>query len=189
MLAPVTAVADGLGWLGWRSPLRRNALASLRDGITGDPGPWAARFGPLAGLETMLGRQPAGVEHRLHARMALLMPLCVATLSLFWALSGLIGMIRLDAAAQVLEQAGWAGGLARLAVLFWALVDLGLAAAILWRPWAARACWGMVVVSLVYLGAASLVTPGLWADPLGPLVKVLPAIVLALVTRSLLEAR
>ena len=95
----------------------------------------------------------------------------------------------LPAAAQHLTQAGWSGGVARLAVVVWALVDLGLAAAVLWRPRAAHACRAMVAVSLVYLLAATLVTPHLWADPLGPLVKVLPAMALAAITPILLDRR
>ena len=38
----------------------------------------------------------------------------------------------------------------------------------------------MGILSLGYLGDSLLLAPDLWADPLGPMVKVLPGIVLAL---------
>jgi DoxX-like family len=44
-------------------------------------------------------------------------------------------------------------------------------------------------VATGYLLGASLIAPHLWADPLGPLVKVLPAVVLGLVAASLLDER
>jgi hypothetical protein len=47
----------------------------------------------------------------------------------------------------------------------------------------------MVGMTLVYLAAGSMVTPALWLDPLGPFVKVLPAMMLALVTMAVLEER
>lgn len=47
----------------------------------------------------------------------------------------------------------------------------------------------MAAVSLIYLAAASAVTPQMWADPLGPLVKVLPGLLLALITHQLLQER
>ena len=37
--------------------------------------------------------------------------------------------------------------------------------------------------------AGTLLAPGLWADPLGPLVKVVPAIVLAVVALAILDDR
>jgi len=44
-------------------------------------------------------------------------------------------------------------------------------------------------VSLFYLLASTIAVPALWFDPLGPLVKVVPAIVLALVARAVLDDR
>ncbi len=189
VLPLVAAGADVLGRLGWRSPLRSTALRVLEDGITGDPAPWRAQGGRVTPLAQTLAEAGFGAEHRLQARALLLMPLAVAVLVLFWALSGLIGLLHLPAAAAHLTGAGWPEPLARLSVQGWALVDLALAAALLWRPWARAACLGMCAVSLVYLAAATLVTPWLWADPLGPLVKVLPGLMLAQVTHSLLEPR
>ncbi len=89
----------------------------------------------------------------------------------------------------MLALAGWPSWLAKASVALWSLVDLTLAAALLWRPTARHAALGMVAVSLAYLVLASLITPWLWADPLGPLVKILPGAMLALVALPMLESR
>ena len=46
-----------------------------------------------------------------------------------------------------------------------------------------------VIGLLGYLFASAVVTPHLWADPLGPMLKVLPAIGLAVVLHALAEER
>ena len=48
---------------------------------------------------------------------------------------------------------------------------------------------GMLALTLVYLVAASILAPELWADPLGPLVKAIPALVLALVALAIWDER
>ncbi|MEP5155385.1 SDR family oxidoreductase [Planktotalea sp.] len=190
LLRPVGAVADGLGRLGWRSPLRSAALLTLQDGIKGDPKTWQGLGGaPMKNLPEILAQMPARAEDRVSARMALLMPICVAALALFWFLSGIIGLARISVAAQTLIDVGWPSFLAQASVGFWALVDIALAVAILWRKTARQACIGMSAVCMIYLVSASVVTPALWLDPLGPLVKIMPAFILSLVTLALLEKR
>jgi len=46
-----------------------------------------------------------------------------------------------------------------------------------------------VMLSALYLAIGSVVTPELWADPLGPFVKVIPGIALALVVLALAAER
>ncbi|NRP24372.1 hypothetical protein XMM379_001053 [Aliiroseovarius sp. xm-m-379] len=197
MLLPVPAIllplvgrcADGLGRLGWRSPLRSTALEVLKDGITGDPAAFQAAGGAVASLPAVLASIPVGAEHRMQARLSLLMPVLLVGLSLFWIVSGVMGVVSLTAAAQVLTHAGWALWPAKLSVLFWAVVDVALGMALWLRRWAGLACWGMIFVSVIYLCSASFVTPQLWVDPLGPLVKVIPVILAALTLRVMLERR
>ncbi len=117
------------------------------------------------------------------------MPLTVAVLAVFWALSGVIGLIFLTQAAQVLQNAGWPGSLAKASVALWAVVDIALAGLILWRPTAQRAAIGMLGVSALYLVMGSVITPWLWADPLGPLVKILPVMMLSALSAALLGDR
>ncbi|QAX30551.1 SDR family oxidoreductase [Leisingera sp. NJS204] len=190
LLPPIAGCADALGRLGWRSPLRKTAIAEIQNGVRGDPQPYRAAMGQgLAPLQSIYQSLPAGREQRLDARMALIMPIAVAVLSLFWLASGLIGLWQLEAAANVLLARGWGSFPAKTSVVFWSLADIALGLAILWRPWAAWACLGMAGVSLFYVLAASVIAPQMWADPLGSLVKVLPGTLLSLITHQLLQER
>ncbi|WP_137699544.1 SDR family oxidoreductase [Marimonas lutisalis] len=189
-LYPVSWIADALGRLGWRSPLRSTAVKSLAQGITGDAEPWRQAGGtPMKSLRGIFTELPARPENRLAARMQLLMPLVILTLAVFWIASGAIGLIRLDAARAVLAPTGWDEPLRSAAVVGGAVLDIFLGLMVLVRRTARLACWGMGLVSLGYLAAASTFLPGLWLDPLGPLVKVVPGIVLALVALPLLSKR
>ena len=182
--------ADQLGRLGWRSPLRTTALQVLEGGVTGDPGLYRRIMGQgMAPLSQIFAGFTSGVENRLAARMALMMPLAVAVLSLFWIVSGALGLAQFGVAGAHLTSEGWPAWLAVLSVIFWSLVDIAVGFAVLWRPWAARACEAILAVSAVYLLAAVIFTPHLWADPLGPIVKIIPGMMLALITRQLLETR
>lgn len=190
LLAPITLMSDGLGHLGWRGPLRTNAVAALRAGIRGDPSAWQATGGPACtGLDETLRRMPATAQDRTAAMAYLLIPLLVGGLALFWMVSGLVGLARLPAAAEVLTSRGATQGVARAAVVAGALADIALGAAVLVRPWARGACLGMVALSLGYLLAGTVAAPDLWADPLGAFVKVIPAILAALATAALLGPR
>ena len=189
-LSSISFVADSLGHLGWRSPLRSSAVKVLETGISGDASQWRKWHDvPLSSLSKTLEVMPARAEDRLSARMALLMPLVIVVLAVFWFLSGIIGVISLDEAARVLTDVGWSLALAKSSVVFWAIVDVALAAGILYRPTAKLTCLCMIGVSLFYLAASTVAVPALWLDPLGPLVKVLPSILLALVARVMLETR
>ncbi|MES0883430.1 SDR family oxidoreductase [Roseibium sp. SCP14] len=182
--------ADVLGWLGWRSPFRTNALVSLKNGIRGDAAAWNNRGGhPMKSLEETLQHLEATAQERAFARLYLLLPLAIACLSVFWGLSGFIGLMSFEAATAVLTDRGLSSGFAKASVSIGAVVDLMLAVAVMWRPWTRLACLGMIVVSLAYLVGATVWAPSLWADPLGPLVKVFPAMVLSVVVAMLVETR
>jgi uncharacterized protein YbjT (DUF2867 family) len=182
--------ADALGWLGWRSPLRTTAIRTLEKGVTGDPANWRAAGGqPCRGLSDTLAEMPATAQERWFARLYLLLPLAITTLSLFWIASGLIGLARSDVAQALLMDRGAPHLLAALVVVGGSVADIILGAAVLIRKWARPACLGMVAVSVLYLLGGTVFAPDLWTDPLGPLLKVLPAIVLALTAAALLDER
>jgi uncharacterized protein YbjT (DUF2867 family)/uncharacterized membrane protein len=183
-------IADGLGWLGWRFPLRSSALTVLKGGIKADPSAWLAVGGaPCRSLEETLAANPATVQDRWFARLFLLLPLAIATLSLFWLLSGLIGFIRLEQAMETLTSRGISTTFASIAVIGGGIFDILLGAAVLYRRTARAACFGMIALSAGYLSAGTFLTPDIWADPLGPFVKVLPGITLAALTATLLDDR
>ena len=47
----------------------------------------------------------------------------------------------------------------------------------------------MIAVAGSYLLGSLVFTPDLWLDPMGPMVKVLPSLPLALIVASLIEPR
>lgn len=181
--------ADFLGRLGWRSPLRTTALQVISEDVLADPEPLRNHLHrDLSGLGTTLAALPATLQERWFARLYLAMPVMVAILSLFWIVSGLFGVLALDAAAAVLPGTV-PSAMAFMFVIGGAAADIALGAAILYRPWAKCACYGMIALTLVYLLAGTVLTPLLWLDPLGPFVKTIPAAVLAWVTTLVLEDR
>lgn len=186
----VARAADGLGWLGWRPPLRTTAIAQLQAGVLGDPSAWRAQTGAsLSSLEVTLARLPSTVQERWFARLFLLKPLVIGTLALFWMATGLITLADPATAAQVLATRGWSASAALAAVVVGAIVDVTLALGVVWRRTMPLAAVGMITTTLVYLAAATVYAPDLWADPLGPLVKAVPAMLLAIVALALAEDR
>ncbi|MBY0337824.1 MAG: SDR family oxidoreductase [Acetobacteraceae bacterium] len=187
---PLVAAADLAGRLGWRSPLRRTGWAEARRGVAGDPSAWhrAAGWTPRP-LAQSLRDLPATIQERWFSRIWPLKPLLILGLALFWVASGLVGLWRFPAAMAVLTERGIGHGFAALAVAGGAAADIGLGALVLLRRRARVALLGMLGLSGAYLVGASLVAPDLWADPLGPLVKVLPAMLAALLALAILEER
>ncbi|HEX4911169.1 MAG TPA: SDR family oxidoreductase, partial [Permianibacter sp.] len=183
-------LADGLSLLGWRSPLRTTALNSLEAGVTGDAAKATAILGrnPRSMTQT-LAAMPSTLQDRWFARLYLLLPVIVATLAAFWIASGFVGLVRVAEAASVISPAWASPRVAGVAVVGLSALDITLGLAVLFRSSARKACGAMIVVSLLYLIGATIVAPALWLDPMGPLVKVVPAMVLALVTMAVLEER
>lgn len=190
LLSAASRLADLLGHLGWRSPLRTTALKALRDGIHGDPSTWEAAGGrPCRSLDDTLALLPATPQERLFARAYLALPLAIGTLALFWCVSGLITLFDLPRAMSILTERSvqpWAIG---PTVVGGAVADILLGLGILWRPWAKRAALGMVILSIAYMIGSLVAAPDLWADPLGPMVKVLPGLTLAAIVWLLIEER
>jgi uncharacterized protein YbjT (DUF2867 family) len=182
--------SDLAGRLGWRSAMRSTSLAQLRDGVRGDPASWIAEFAVRPrSLDEMLERVPSGVQERWFARLYFLKPAALLTLAVFFALSGLIGILRLDAAAAVLVEAGWGPGGARVAVGAGSVLDLALAALLCVRNTARAALRGMIALSLAYLLAGTVMRPDLWLDPLGALLKILPVMMLSAMTLAVMDER
>ncbi len=182
--------ADALGWLGWRAPLRSTSLAVLANGISGDPLPWHQLAGHTCRtLAETLESHPATMQDQTAARVYLALPLAIATLSLFWLLSGAIGLVQTPAAMQLLTATGTSSALATLAVVGGGLADIALGLAILIRRHTRKSALGMIALSTAYLFGAAILTPALFADPLGPMVKVLPGMALAALVALLIDSR
>jgi uncharacterized protein YbjT (DUF2867 family) len=187
---PIGWLADALGWLGWRSPLRSTALKVMREDVLGDPEPARAVLGrEFTSLAQTLATLSSAAQDRIQARLFLLLPLIVASLAILWIGSGVIGLVRTDEAASVLSGHGMDEGLALQFVRAGSVADLVLGTAILVRRTARPAALGMAALTLAYVAGAFLVRPDLWLDPLGAMLKTLPALILALVAWAALEER
>lgn len=183
-------LSDMLGWLGWRPPLRTTAVKVLARGICANNLRWTRATGQnFSTLSQMLARTPATSQDVLAARVYLLVPLAIATLSLFWCVSGLIGFLKFDTAAEVLISRGMSDTVAKLSVLGGSVMDVVLGMCVVLRKYIRLACLGMIALTLSYLFGATIWATDLWADPLGPLVKTVPAMVLACIPLALLRAR
>lgn len=190
-LARATAAAsDALAWLGWRSPMRTAALEQLRMGVRGRTED-AARLGLAPrSFDALLAAAPAGVQERWFARAYFAKPCILACLFAFWMLSGLIGLtVGLKEATAVLTVSGMDARLATTAVIAGSLVDIVLAMLLIWRPTAARALQGMLLVTVGYLLGGTILRPDLWLDPMGSLLKSIPAAFLALAALATLDER
>jgi uncharacterized protein YbjT (DUF2867 family) len=184
-------LADAIGWLGWRSPMRTTALAQLGTGVVGNPAPWIAALGrPPASLVDILAAHPAGVQERWFARLYLLKPIAIVGLALFWIATGLItlGPSR-AAAAAIFTGVGVSPTAAVALAVAGAVVDIIVGTAVMFRTAARAAVIGMLMVTAFYVFAATLLMPGLWLDPLGPLVKALPVALACLFTLAILDER
>lgn len=182
-------LADLSAFFGWRSPLRSTALKVMAKDVIGDPAPWEKASGQtMKDLETILKGLPSTRQERVFARHMLVFPFGVLTLSAFWLISGLVAVLEAGRASHVLLPV-MQEGLALTFVYAGALLDLAIGVILLFRRWFRLGCLLSLGVSLAYLALASVFLPGLWLDPLGPLVKVLPAILLAVYLAMLAEER
>lgn len=188
LMKAVSALADLAGRLGWRPPLRSTAMTVMAGGVSAGRREASPPDMAFMTASQTLGRHPAGVQDLWFARLYLLKPLVFVVLSAFWMLSGAIPLLDPARAAAFL-QPFMPSMAAYLATILTCAVDIALGLAVLYRPWARRALFGMLAISMVYLAGGTILTPGLWLDPLGPFVKVLPSVILVGVALAILEER
>lgn len=185
---PVIAAADFAGRLGWRSPLRSTAMRVMQDGVTASRPVAVAGLPPLADAATFLAANQAGAQDLWFARLYLMKAPVIVGLSLFWLASGLVPFWNIAPAIAHFE-AFLTPTLAFAAVVATCLADIVLGLAVLFRRHAQKAMIGMIGLSAAYLAAATIAEPDLWLDPIGPLVKVVPSILLTLVGLAILDER
>jgi uncharacterized protein YbjT (DUF2867 family) len=170
----VSMLADLAGYLGWRSPLRSTAMTVAAGNVTG-----SSAF-PCRSLAEQLSRMPATVQERWFARAYLLKPVAILVLALFWMISGALGIAQLDSAKALLAAHGFSQAHAAWFVVISACLNIALGMLVMVRRTMPFALAGMIGLTATYLAAATVFTPSLWLDPLGPLVKPVPAAMLAL---------
>ncbi len=190
LLAIGVKLADLAGWLGWKSPMRSTAMIELRRGVSGDPSPWISATG-IAPIELDDAvRRAATIQDKWFARLYLIKALVIASLVVFWSVSGFIALlVSYDAAAGILRSHHFPLALVGPITVLTSLMDMTIGALIAVR----RSCafglvWG-ILAALGYMVGAAILTPDLWIEPLGALVKTGPAIVLMLIALVTLDDR
>ncbi|WP_374631266.1 SDR family oxidoreductase [Ferrovibrio sp.] len=183
------------GWLGDRlgsGPISQTSLRQLQHGAAGDAGPWLQTIQhPHLRFADALALQPSHTAERWQARLYFLRPLARAALVLLWLLSGLIGLLaEPNATAAVRALLGLPDAAHAPLLYAFCVLDIGLALALLrrWGDAFARAAMQAAVV-LGYSLVLSIAQPDLWLEPLGPLLKNLPILVLILVDAAWEEDR
>jgi len=177
--------------LGWMSPMRSTAIAELRRGVSGDPTGWMAATGiaPRT-IAQMVGQRAATIQDKWFARLFLIKALAIASLALFWVLSGSIALvISFPATKAILASHGFPRWLVSPLAGTTSLMDICVGVLIAFRRTAALGLIAGILVSLGYMAGTAILTPDLWIEPLGALVKTGPAIVLMLVALLTLDSR
>ncbi|MGQ0659612.1 SDR family oxidoreductase [Sphingosinicella sp.] len=190
LLAIGWKAGDLLSWLGWRPPLRTTARRELARGSTGDNRAWIETTGiQPRSLAAALAAEPSDVQERWFARLYLLKPVLLAVFVAFWLLTGIVSLTAGWDRAVAMMAATGVGRFAAPAVAGGALADLAIAALVAWRPTARLGLLSALALSLGYIIAGSALAPSLWADPLGPLMKILPILALNLACLAILDDR
>jgi uncharacterized protein YbjT (DUF2867 family) len=184
-------LSDLVSRLGWMPPMRTTAIAELRRGVSGDPSSWMATSGIVPKtLAEAVGQRPATIQDKWFARLYLAKALTIACLALFWTVSGFIALfVSYSAATEILSARGFPPGLVAPVTVITSLMDMSIGVLIAFRRTSAFALVAGIVASLGYMAGAAILTPDLWIEPLGALVKTGPAIVLMLVALLTLDNR
>jgi len=130
------------------------------------------------------------VQERWFARLYLLKPLVFVILSLFWIVTGLMALgAGWQKGVDLMLEAGVKHGLAEAAVVAGAAADICIGIGIAFRRTAKRALYAALTISVAYAIIGTLLVPHLWIDPIGPLLKIWPIMVLILVAIAIVEDR
>ena len=185
------AAGDVAGRLGWRPPIRSTAAREMLRGATGDPSEWKAMTGiEPKSLAAALADEPASVQERWFAQLYLLKPLIFAVLALFW-----IGTAAMalgpgwGIGLSLMYEGGIAQPLASGVVIAGALADLLIGIGIAVRRTSRAALHAGILISVIYAVIGTCLVPRLWLDPLGPMLKIWPVLLLNAVALAILEDR
>jgi uncharacterized protein YbjT (DUF2867 family) len=189
--APLYWMGDLARILGWRSPINSTAQREILRGAIGD----AARWSNVTGIEPRdiedeLMKEPASVQERWFSRLYLLKPIIFAVFGLFWIVTGAVSLgPGWNYGMDLLREGSVPEHFAALTIISGAFADIVIGFAILYRPTSRYGLLGAVSISLIYVVVGTTLVPRLWSDPLGPMLKIWPVIVLNLVALAILEDR
>jgi hypothetical protein len=189
-MALMWRLGDLAAWFGWRPPVRTTARREIVRGAIGDAQAWRQATGiDPQSLSAALSAEPAGVQERWFARLYLLKPVAYVTFILFWIMTAVVSLGPGWSWAVNVMRASPAAPFAELTVIGGALADLAVASLLLFRRTARLGLIAAVAVTIAYVASGTLLRPDLWADPLGPMMKVWPILALNLILLAILDER
>jgi hypothetical protein len=88
-----------------------------------------------------------------------------------------------------MREGGVGETMAMLSVVSGALADIAIGLAIIYRPTSRYGLYAALAISIAYAIIGTILVPRLWSDPLGPMLKIWPIMVLNLVALAILKDR
>lgn len=180
LLRAAALAGDIVSLLGWRAAIRSTALAEMQRGVSGDPRSWMESTGIVPrSLDEIMRTRAATLQDRWFARLYLLKALIIAGLVVFWCASALIALtVSYRPAVGILTSHGYGDAAAQFMTIAGGVMDFAVGVAIAVRRTSRYGLIAGIAVSLFYMVSAAVLTPDLWIEPLGALVKTFPAIIL-----------
>jgi uncharacterized protein YbjT (DUF2867 family) len=181
---------DLIALLGWRPPVRSTARREVMRGAVGDPAQLLRLGIRPRDIEAALRAEPASVQERWFASLYCLKPLLFGVIALFWITTGLISLgPGWEHGMALMREGGVGERIGALTVLAGALSDICIGAAVAYRRTSRLGLYAAITIALIYATIGTILVPRLWADPLGPMLKIWPIIVLHLVALGILDDR
>jgi len=176
---PVMRLMARLGDVVGDGPISSNSLDQMIAGNAGDSAAFAQAIGfTPRSLGMALRDRPSQVQDRWHARLFFLAPLLQAVLLLMWLASAWLGLFHGAAATtQLVSAAGLPESWSMPLRIGGSLLDIAIAAQLLFDRSPARSASCQLLVVGAYTLVIGAILPHLWLDPLGPLLKNLPIMV------------
>jgi uncharacterized protein YbjT (DUF2867 family) len=183
-------LGDLVSVLGWRPPVRTNAQLEITRGAIGDIGHMKRLGLDPKSLSDFFAAEPASVQERWFARMYFVKPILFAVLSLFWISTAFVSLgPGWGYGIGLMEEGGVEGTAAALTVIAGALSDLLIGIAIACRRTSRYGLYAAITISFLYACIGTILVPRLWADPLGPMLKIWPVMVAHFAALAVFEDR
>lgn len=173
---PLIRSLGRIGDLVGDGPLATNSLVQMIAGNAGDSAAFTkdTGFAPRS-LDDALQERPAQVQDRWHARLFFLAPALKAVLIFMWLASAWLGLVHGAAQTEALVRSlGLPEDVADPLRIGSSALDIAIAGLLLFGRSAARSALVQLVVVFGYTVVIGCALPQLWLDPLGPLLKNLP---------------
>ncbi|MCJ2185413.1 SDR family oxidoreductase [Novosphingobium beihaiensis] len=188
---PVMRALGRLGDIAGDGPVSTNSLVQMIAGNAGDGAVFARAIGfEPASLEQALRDRPAQVQDRWHARLFFLAPVLKVSLILLWLFSAWLGLTHgAEQTALFVAGMGLPDVLAAPLRIGSSLLDIGIAALVMFDRRARCATPVQLAAVAGYTLVIGTALPHLWLDPLGPLLKNLPVLLAIAVHGAIADKR